>query len=76
MNESTRTDKQLLGDVRRASKGIRVALEKMELLAAERNVSVVALVGRGHSLRSVARDTDVSVQALAVGVRKAKAAAA
>ncbi len=71
-----RSDAQLLADIRRTSKSIRGAIAKTDAWATERNAKVATLIDRGYSLRSVARDTGVSVQALSVGVKRARAKAA
>jgi len=71
MNE--RSDAQLLSDVRKSMKGIRSAMEKMDTLAADRNDKVILLLERGHTLRGVAREVEVSPQALHIGVSRTRA---
>jgi hypothetical protein len=69
---SEQSDAQLLSEVRKAQTGIRTAMEKMDMLVAERNDKVILLLERGHTLRGVAREAQVSPQALHIGVTRTR----
>jgi hypothetical protein len=63
-------DKELLSGLRETQAGIRNAMTQVETLAADRNEAAMQLLDRGYSLRGIAKEIDISPQALHIGVTR------